>query len=82
MPASKQRSRKEEQGAGPALRRLLREQEAAAFLGTTAGSLRQDRCAGNLGVPWVRFGRRGVRYDLSELEAYVASRTIRPEAAA
>lgn len=61
--------------SGP--RRLLTEKQAADYLATTAGSLRTDRYAANLGVPWIRFGRRGVRYSIADLDAYIASRTVR-----
>ena len=63
------------------MRRLVTEREAAEFLSTTAGSLREARHSGRLALPWVRMGRRGIRYDLQALESYVASQTVRPEGA-
>lgn len=52
--------------------RLLTTKEAAVFLGVSAAFLERDRWA-NAEVPYVRVGARAVRYQLSELEAYVNS---------
>ena len=55
--------------------------EAAEFLGTTEGALRADRHSPGMAIPFVKLGR-SVRYDLRQLEALIAERTVRPEAAA
>jgi predicted DNA-binding transcriptional regulator AlpA len=57
--------------------RLLTTKDAAAFLGVSAAFLERDRWA-NVEVPYVRVGSRAVRYQLSELEAYVNSNRRRP----
>jgi len=59
-------------------RRLVCEIEAAAILGTTPGTLRQERHTPTWGLSWVKLGR-AVRYDLAALEAFIASRTITPD---
>ena len=51
--------------------RLLNTAEAAQFLGVSKAFLERDRWAGAR-IPFVRVGDRAVRYQLSELEAYVA----------
>lgn len=53
--------------------RLLTTKEAANFLGVSAAFLERDRWAG-AEIPFVRIGSRAVRYQLSELEAFVRSR--------
>ncbi len=71
--------------ADPSLRRLVTESEAAALLATTPASLRFDRWAMKhgetpiVGLAFVPWGRRGVRYDVAEIEALIASRTVRLE---
>ena len=59
--------------------RLLTTKEAAAYLGVSAAFLERDRWAGAK-IPFVRIGSRAVRYQLSELEAFVRSR-VRPSTA-
>lgn len=53
---------------------LLTENEAAAFLDTTAGTLQVWRSTGRYGIPFVKIGR-SVRYKRADLEAWIASRT-------
>ena len=50
--------------------RLLNTSEAAQFLGVSKAFLERDRWAGAR-IPFVRVGDRAVRYQLSELEAYI-----------
>ena len=52
---------------------LLTTKEAARFLGVSEAFLERDRWAG-ADIPFVRVGSRAVRYQLSELEAFVRSR--------
>lgn len=53
------------------LERLLTTKEAATYLGISAAFLERDRWAGAR-IPFVRIGSRAVRYELGELENYVA----------
>lgn len=53
--------------------RLITTKEAAKFLGVSPAFLERDRWAG-AEIPFVRVGSRAVRYQLSELEAFVRSR--------
>jgi len=52
---------------------LLTTKQAARFLSVSVAFLERDRWAG-AEIPFVRVGSRSVRYQLSELEAYVRSR--------
>ncbi len=54
--------------------RLLTTQEAADYLGISSSFLERDRWAGAQ-IPFVRVGRRTVRYQLSELDNYIAGKT-------
>lgn len=54
---------------------LMPEPDAAAFLGVRPRWLQIDRF-GPKRVPFVRLGRRTIRYRRSDLEAYVVSRTV------
>lgn len=53
--------------------KLLTTAQAAAFLGVSKAFLERDRWAG-AEIPFVRVGSRAVRYQLSELEAFIRSR--------
>lgn len=53
--------------------KLLTTKQAARFLSVSVAFLERDRWAG-AEIPFVRVGSRSVRYQLSELEAYVRSR--------
>lgn len=55
-------------------RNLLNENEAAAFLDTTIGTLQVWRSTGRYGIPFVKIGR-SVRYKRADLEAWIESRT-------
>ena len=59
-------------------RRLVSTAEAAEILGTTAGALREARSSGRLALPWVKLGRRGVRYDVRDLEAAIDAGRVQP----
>ena len=50
--------------------KLLTTKEAAVFLGVSAAFLERDRWAGAT-IPFVRVGKRAVRYKLSTLENYI-----------
>jgi len=52
--------------------RLLSTKEAARFLGMSESFLERDRWEG-ADIPFIRVGKRSVRYKLSVLEAYVSS---------
>ncbi len=53
--------------------RLLTTKEAARILAVSEAFLERDRWAG-AEIPFVRVGSRGVRYQRSDLEAYICSR--------
>lgn len=55
---------------------LLDEQQAAAFLGLSSGTLRVWRSTKRYDIPFVKIGR-SVRYRRAALEAWIDSRTMR-----
>ena len=58
------------------MKKLLTTKEAARYLGVSASFLERDRWAGAK-IPFIKLGNRAVRYQLSELEAFINSRTQR-----
>jgi excisionase family DNA binding protein len=56
-------------------RRLLTPAEAAAFLGTTEGTLAVWRHSGKHRIPFVRSGRV-IRYRLADLERWAAAHVV------
>lgn len=59
---------------------LINERAAAAYLGVSVAFLRADRSRGHVGgrtpgPPWYRVGR-AVRYDLRDLEQWLATRRV------
>lgn len=57
---------------------LLTTQEAAQFLGVTAGTLEVWRCTRRYPLAWVKVGSK-VRYRLCDLQAFVQSRRVTPQ---
>jgi len=55
---------------------LLTTIQAAEILGVSKAFLERDRWAGAR-IPFIRVGSRAVRYRLSDLETYLASRVRR-----
>lgn len=55
---------------------LLTTRQTAAYLGVSEAFLERDRWAGAR-IPFIRVGSRAVRYRLSDLETYLASRVRR-----
>ena len=53
---------------------LVGEKEAAEILGVTPGTLQVWRSTGRYGIPFIKVGRL-VRYRLSVLQGWLASRT-------
>jgi hypothetical protein len=52
--------------------RLIDEHRAAAILGLSVKTLRRWRWAGSE-LPYIKLGRSAVRYDLTDLENYIAA---------
>ena len=57
------------------LTRLIDEREAARLLSITPGTLSVWRCVKRYDLPYLKVGR-AVRYRLSDIEAFLQSRTI------
>lgn len=53
----------------------LNTDQAALYLGLARPTLEGMRCRGG-GPPFVRYGRKAVRYRLSDLDAWMAERTF------
>ncbi len=56
----------------------LNEKDAAMYLGISVKWMQQARCYGR-GPKYVKIGR-AVRYSVADLDAYIASRTVNPQA--
>jgi hypothetical protein len=59
------------------LRRLLNEDEAAAHLGVTPGTLSVWRCTKRYALAYIKCGRL-VRYRLEDLERFIETRRVKP----
>lgn len=64
--------------AQPIQRRLLTDPEAATYLGVSISFLRQGRMEGRRnnrspGPPFIRMGSKAIRYDLQDLDAWLAA---------
>ena len=57
---------------------LIKQSEAASYLGLSEATLERDRWRGG-DIPFIRVGQRAIRYDLGQLDAYLESRTVRKE---
>jgi excisionase family DNA binding protein len=57
--------------------KLLTTDEAAEFLGVSAGTLAVWRCLARYRLPFVKIGR-SVRYEESDLVAWMESRRVHP----
>ena len=55
--------------------RLIKQSEAATYLGLSEATLERDRWRGG-NIPYIRVGPRSIRYSLDQLEEYVQSRTV------
>jgi len=55
---------------------LLTREEAAELLGIRPQTLAAWKCLGRQGPPYVRVGMRAIRYRRSDLEAWLAARTV------
>lgn len=56
----------------------VNEKDAAKYLGMSVKWMQQARCYGR-GPKYVKIGR-SVRYNIADLDAYIASRTVNPAA--
>ena len=59
-------------------KRLIKQKEAAECLGLSEATLERDRWRGG-DIPYIKVGPRAIRYDLSQLDAYLESKTVRNE---
>ena len=54
---------------------LIKQSEAAEYLGLSEATLERDRWRGGE-IPYIKVGTRSIRYSLDQLEEYVQSRTV------
>ena len=55
---------------------LIKQSEAAEYLGLSEATLERDRWRGGE-IPYIKVGTRSMRYSLDQLEEYVQSRTVK-----
>lgn len=60
--------------AGPVAQRLLTPEQAATYLGTTKGAL--IKLAQRRAIPHVRQGPKTLRFDIRQLDEWIAEHTI------
>ena len=58
---------------------LIKQSEAASYLGLSEATLERDRWRGG-DIPYIKIGPRAIRYDLDELNTYIERKTVRKEA--
>ena len=57
-------------------KRLVRQKEAAEYLGLSEATLERDRWRGG-NIPYIRVGPRAIRYDLEQLDEYIDRNTVK-----
>lgn len=60
---------------------LLKQRQVAALTGLSERKLEADRLRG-IGIPYVRFSKRCIRYRRCDVDSHVASLVVRTESAA
>jgi excisionase family DNA binding protein len=60
---------------------LLTEREAAPLLGVEAETLQKWRATGRHGLPFVKLGRKIVRYRPSDITKFIERNTVKPQLA-
>ena len=60
------------------MKRWLSVREAATYLGCHRTVLDHDRLNGDKGIPFSRLGGRHIRYNVADLEAYMAASRTTP----
>ena len=56
--------------------RLVKQNDAAKYLGLSEATLERDRWRGG-DIPYIRIGPRAVRYDLEQLDDYIDHNTVK-----
>ena len=55
---------------------LIKQNEAASYLGLSEATLERDRWRGG-DIPYIKIGPRAIRYDLEQLNKYIEHNTVR-----
>ena len=55
---------------------LIKQSEAAEYLGLSEATLERDRWRGG-NIPYIRVGPRAIRYDLEQLNEYIDRNTVK-----
>jgi excisionase family DNA binding protein len=56
--------------------KLIKQDEAANYLGLSEATLERDRWRGG-DIPYIKVGPRAIRYNLEQLDEYIESNTVR-----
>jgi len=56
--------------------RLVKQNDAAKYLGLSEATLERDRWRGG-DIPYIRIGPRAIRYDLEQLDDYIDHNTVK-----
>jgi excisionase family DNA binding protein len=59
---------------------LVKQDEAAKYLGLSEATLERDRWRGG-DIPYIRIGPRAIRYDLEQLDEYIDRNTVQKDKA-
>jgi len=54
---------------------LIKQSEAASYLGLSEATLERDRWRGG-DIPYIKIGPRAIRYDLEQLNKYIERNTV------
>ena len=54
---------------------LIKQSEAASYLGLSEATLERDRWRGG-DIPYIKVGPRAIRYDLEQLNKYIEHNTV------
>jgi hypothetical protein len=57
---------------------LVKQKEAADYLDLSEATLERDRWRGGE-IPYIRVGPRAIRYDLTQLNTYLETKTVKKE---
>mgnify|MGYP001490493097 CR=1 FL=1 len=55
---------------------LIKQSEAASYLGLSEATLERDRWRGG-DIPYIKIGPRAISYDLEQLNKYIERNTVR-----
>jgi predicted DNA-binding transcriptional regulator AlpA len=57
---------------------LLKTAEVEDMLGLARNTIAKGRCVGRISIPFIRLSPKAIRYRRSDVERFIASRTVTP----